>query len=205
MRWKKTRRGLVMTAVPGATLVAGGAFALACTMPVGTTTGLPAGSTGDGTVPGTPVAAEGEVAHALEEQSNCGEDGDPTDPECTYALGVVNPADVDEAPGTGFGSSTCHYETPESHAEDSTTGDIAFATVDDNPTSHDLEAGRVLVGEGPLPSNDDGGQEMDTGPTVMCFYSNGVIGEGSALNNANDGAAAATLPEPFLVIDDEPV
>lgn len=210
MAWRKTRRGVTLTLVPVGTALAGGALAMACTLPVGQTAGTPAAE------PGEQVTATGEVSHSLEEASNCGDDGDLTDAECTYALGVVNPADVDEGPDAEptpepaphVHSTTCHYETKQSHQRDSSTGDIAFATVDDDPDETEVPGGRALVGDGPLPAEDDGGQAMEPGETVMCFYSDGFVGgsgdslDADYLNNREDGAATATMPQPFVVLEE---
>lgn len=209
------------------------AVAWACTILVGETVGTQAAGFGD------TVAAEGTVFHGsarlpdpsrddLQDDRPFGEQASPCtdfgssddnllDPECVYALGVVNPAELDDHPGdeavdgvpfVGGHSGSCHYETKES--AERTGGDIVFATIGDatHLPDNSTEAGaRKIAASGPLPSEDDGGDPMDTGRTVMCFYSTGFVGgEGDTsdadyLNGRKDGAATATIPQPFIVLD----
>lgn len=192
------RRGLSLAFLTGSITVLVTAVAWACTMPVGSTTGTPAGR------PGDPVVAEGEISHQLEDVSNCGDDStvdasisgnDNLDAECTYALGIVIPSQLANGAGGGPVSPTCHYETPQSG------GASQFYTIDGNPTEvpNDVvsqNAGsRVLVGTGTIPAN------AGSGATVMCFYSNGTVGaDGREVNNNDNGAAAATLPQPFVIL-----
>lgn len=203
-----SRRAMAVGVSTVAMLMALAVTVWSCTLPVGQTNGTGGAVAGAGDETGL-VIAEGEVSHGLEEVSRCGDGDGNLDPECGYSLGVVNPADLTEgpdaadpgAPKVGVHSPTCHYETPESHAADSSTGDIAFATVDSNPQEVSQPGARVLTGQGQLPAADDGGQKMDSGPTVMCFYSSDTIGGGSHLNGRTDGAATATMPQPFVVLD----
>lgn len=135
-----------------------------------------------------------------EDGSPCGDDSDPDDAECLYDLGLVNPIDYQQE---GH-SDTCHYETPESFEFDSSTGDIEFAVIDDSPEHQSVpgQPTRLLAGQGTIPANDAGGKAMGTGETVMCFYSSETAdSDGSPLNGRNDGAAAATLPQPVIVLN----
>lgn len=168
-------------------LVASGALGIiaavvaACTVPVGPTEGTPAAGFGDA------VEAHGEVVHSAEENSNCS-NGDPTDLTCSYSLGVVNPDKTDGSPG-GTHDPSCHYDTPQS------VNPSEFDTIADATIVESTDAATVIHGEGTLDSTDDAGDPMGTGETLMCFYSN------DALNNNEDGAATATVPEPFVVLE----
>lgn len=212
MQSRSARRGLLVVFGAVAVTLLAAAVGWACTWPVGQTEIV---SPTDGDVEiGENLQARAEVwstsaGAALygEDESFFGEDGSPCgddeaalDPECTYDLGLVNPTDYAEE---GH-SRTCHYETPESHEFDDTTGDIEFAVIDGSPQHlplADSPGVREVTGEGPVPAEDAGGETMGTGETVACFYSSEAIGEGSPLNGRKNGAAAATLPAPIVVVD----
>lgn len=217
---RMTLLGLIVVAV--GMLFAAAAWA--CTILVGPTAGTTAAARGDA------VAAEGEVFHGSspgednfgENDSPCsdfGADGDELDAECLYSLGVVNPSKVhDPTGGTAWDpdtdppedadlyySETCHYGTPQSAA------DSQFATIaDHNAVEHlpdpEAEGARVLVGSGVLPAVDDVGDPMVTGETVMCFYSSKKLADsvdtGEAVNRGDNGAATATVPLPFVVLNE---
>lgn len=188
--------------------------AAACTILVGSTTGT------SGAAPGSPVAAEGEVYHGDgtnaatgnfgEQASPCsdfGADNDETDAECLYSLGVVNPSEVHDPSGGDTGdtyySDTCHYGTPQS------SHPSQFATIADHDEvehlpAEDSDDARILAGEGILPAVDDEGRPMETGETVMCFYSSEKPDDGDGgqeVNLGDNGAATATVPQPFVVLN----
>lgn len=204
-----SKRTLILGFLAAALTVSLLGVAWACTILVGSTTGTSAARAGD------PVAAEGEVYHGStptddnfgEQDSPCadfGGDGDELDAECLYSLGVVNPDKV-ETPSSGgtsdtYYSDTCHYGTPQSPNHESQFDTIAEATHLPDP---DNPGARLLEASGTLDSVDDAGDPMGTGETVMCFYSHDKVdgsGAGTHLNGREDGAAAATVPEPFLVL-----
>lgn len=215
MQSRSARRGLLIVFGAVAVTLLAAAVGWACTWPVGQTEIV---SPDDGDVEvGETLQARAEVWSTAEgaqlygeSTSFFGEDGSPcgndpdgpldTDAECNYDLGIVNPKDYDQH---GH-SHTCHYETPESYEFDDTTGDIEFAVIDDDPTHAPLPDSpglREVVGEGVVPQKDAGNQTMKTGETVVCFYSSEAIDEGSPLNGRKNGAAAATLPAPIVVVD----
>lgn len=221
-----TRRGLLVVFGATAVMLVAAAVGWACTFPVGQTEIV---SPDDGEVEvGETLEARSEVWSTSagaplydqsvdffgEHDSPCGdfgEDVNPLDAECVYDLGLVNPTDYEEA---GH-SDTCHYETPESHDSDSSTGDIDFAVIDDDPahTPHpDTPGVRTVEGSGEVPDEDAGGETMGTGETVACFYSSALTetneitndllnGDASPLNGQENGAATATLPAPIVVVD----
>jgi hypothetical protein len=187
-------------ATTAAMLVA--AVVYACTFPVGSTQ-MPtaAGSAGD------PVAATGQVSNTLEDQSRCAADApsEALDAECVYEFGIVDPAQVDNSNPQWDGSSpngssaTCHYETPQTFdpgaGESKQLHKVGTTT---HTPSKDSPGARVLtVTDGQVPTFASG----QTGPTVACFYSAEALDEGDATNGQNNGAATATLPHPFLVVE----
>lgn len=212
MQSKSTRRGLLLVFGAVAVTLLAAAVGWACTWPVGQTEIM---SPTDGEVEiGETLEARAEVWSTSEgaslygedesffgeDGSPCGNDAEPLDAECEYDLGLLNPKDYDQE---GH-SHTCHYETPESYEFDDSTGDIEFAVIDANPTHAPVVGSpgvRELVGEGEVPAKDAGNQKMKAGETVVCFYSSEAIDEGSPLNGRKDGAAAATLPAPIVVVD----
>lgn len=185
---RTSQRMLVVSLLAFGATAAAALVVAACTFPVGATEGTPAGA------PGDTVEALGEVVHSAEEQSRCS-NGDPTDLTCGYSLGVVNPDKVVEGgPSTGP-QPTCHYNTPQS------AGDSAFDTVDASPDPTAADgAATVLHGSGTLDSSDDSGDPMGSGETLMCFYSSDSPSDATHLNGANNGAATATVPQPFVVL-----
>jgi hypothetical protein len=183
-------------ATTAAMLVAAAVYA--CTFPVGATqVPTAAGSAGD------PVAATGQVSNALEDQSRCDDDdSNPLDAECVYEFGIVDPGQVDNSNPQWDGSSrsgsspTCHYETPETF--DPGAGEskqlYKVGTTKHTP-SKDSPGARVLtVTDGQVPDFDSSGE------TLACFYSAEALGGGDATNGQDNGAATATVPQPFVVV-----
>lgn len=190
------RRGGIFTTVLAAILLAVSAVAWACTMPVGgTTVTPPAGA------PGDEVTAVGVVANSAEHLSRCTDGTDaPHTAECTYEFGIVDPAQVENGNAQGDGdhtghSASCHYETPRTW--DSGDPKQLYQVGDTTHTpSDDQEGVRVLEATGPVPDFDS----EESGETVACFYSDGTDGDGNFNNGQDNGAAAATLPTPFVVL-----
>lgn len=201
-----TKERLLVLLVGSASLLALSAAALACTVIVSGTNGTTGTSSAH---QGGNVNGDSTVVESQEDDSNC-DDGSSAR-GCNYSLGVVNPAEVNTPSSGGTGpSATCHYETIQSYAADSTTEDgPQFATIADHDSvDHDVNGGTTeLAGSGTLGDfngsfyEDDAGDQLTDGDTMMCFYSSEAAEDGAnPLNNAEDGAAAATDPMNFKVL-----
>lgn len=214
MQLTHTRRGLIVTFTLMAFALLTGAVVWACTMPVGPTEVTPgAGAQGD-----TIELATGTVSNTAEELSRCSGDADEiaaerfVDAECEYQFGIVDPAQVDNPnpqwEGNGGGDApgaTCHYETPQTYGVQNPDGS---QTVKEKKQLHKVgpathlpskseDGARALTASGKVPNF----ASDQTGATVACFYSsNTADGDGKHTNGQNNGAATATVPQPFVVL-----
>lgn len=218
MRSRTARRGMLVVFGAVGIMMLAAAVGWACTWPVGQTEvvsptdeTLTQGDDQDQLVARSEIHHNGDQAEAYgrstsffgEHNSPCGDQGsddDRLDAECLYELGVVNPTKYDE---DGL-SDTCHYETRQSQ-DHGDTGPADFAVIDTDPTHTPTEspAVREVVGAGTVPTTDDADDPMGDGATVTCFYSSEAIDEGTHLNGREDGAAAATLPAPVLIVSSD--
>lgn len=201
-------RALTLALVAAAFVLGLAALAWACTFPVGHTQGTPAASkSGSPASEASTVVATGEVVHAAEDQSNCSGPGtSPTTMDCEYRFGIVNPNNLGSGAITPADPS-CHYDTQESD-NPAEFQSFPASPVPSPPPS--TPGATVLKANGSGPSgnpqlgpNDDSGASMGTGPTLMCFYTSDSpfsSGDTEHLNNNRDGAAAATVPQPFVVL-----
>jgi hypothetical protein len=181
-------------------------------MPVGqTNVAPPAGAPGDS------VTASGTVSNTAEEFSRCSGDSlevkSLVDAECEYEFGIVDPAQVgdpnpqwDGSGGDGVPGPTCHYETPQTFGIEDPDGS---QTVNEEKQLHKVSVAthvpsasgdgeRALTASGKVPNFDS----EQSGETVACFYSKQTVDDdGEATNGPNNGAATATVPQPFLVVE----
>lgn len=193
-----TKRTVVLFFVFAALMVSGAAIAWSCTVIVSDTETSSPDSSADS---GETVSASSEVVHSKEADSNCDND-DPQSTGCDYSLGIVNPDKVDNSTGTGGESDTCHYETEQSYDADPSTSDgPQFDTIDDSPSHNNTGDETELDGSGDVGFEDDNGDSMGSGETKMCFYSSSSEADANHLNNAEDGAAAATEPTTIVIND----
>lgn len=194
----------LITTVAAAGILAFASVAMACTLLVDNGFGTQGDTSAE---PGETVEGDSEIDHATEDGSRCDDGMGTNDRDCDYSLGVVNPSQYDSPSSGGTEpSATCHYETPESWAADNTTGTggSQFATLD---TADHTDLGSVteVEADGALGSNggseDDAGRTLETGSTAMCFYSSSSVSGADHLNGAKNGAATATDPVAFTVLE----
>lgn len=192
-----TKRTVMLFFVFAALMVSGAAIAWSCTVIVSNTetSGTSSADSGD------PVTANSEVVHSKEANSNC-DNGDSGSTGCDYSLGIVNPDKVANSTGSGGVSDSCHYETEQSHNADPSTNNgngPQFDTIDDNPNHDNQGSETKLDGSGTVGNNDDAGDPMGSGETLMCFYSSDSDPNADHVNNAEDGAATATEPTTIMI------
>jgi hypothetical protein len=193
-------------ATTAAMLVAAAVYA--CTFPVGQTLVPTAAG-----APGDDVVATGTVSNTAEDSSKCANDGttQAVDAECVYEFGIVDPGQVDNSNPQWDGSEesgpgpTCHYETPQTTGDPNDDGSQTVTeqqqlykvgtTVHQASRTQDGARG-LTVTDGEVPTFASG----ESGPTLACFYSAEALGEGDATNGQDNGAATATVPQPFVVV-----
>lgn len=201
MRLTRPRVRVLITfgATTAAMLVAAAVYA--CTFPVGQTNVPTAAG-----APGDRVVATGAVSNTAEDLSKCANDEttQAVDAECVYEFGIVDPAQVENSNPQWDGSSpngsspTCHYETPQTFdpgAGESKQLHKVGTTVHQASRTQDGARG-LTVTDGEVPTFASG----ESGPTLACFYSAEALGEGDATNGQDNGAATATVPQPFVVV-----
>jgi hypothetical protein len=181
----------------------------ACTFPVGQTHVPTAAGP---TAAGDDVVATGTVSNTAEDLSKCADDAatQAVDAECVYEFGIVDPAQVDNSNPQWDGSEengpgpTCHYETPQTTGDPDPDGSQTVTEQQQlykvGTTKHipskDSPGVRVLkVTDGQVPDFNS------SGATLACFYSADLADkDGEFTNGQNNGAATATLPQPFVVV-----
>jgi hypothetical protein len=192
-------------ATTAAMLVA--AVVYACTFPVGQTLVPTAAG-----APGDDVVATGTVSNTAEDSSRCADDGttQAVDAECVYEFGIVDPAQVDNSNPQWDGSEengpgpTCHYETPQTTGDTNDDGSqtvpeqqqlYKVGTTTHTPSKNNDGVRELSVTDGQVPDFDSSGH------TLACFYAAGLAdSDGDFKNGQDNGAATATLPQPFLVV-----
>lgn len=181
MHLRMTRRGLLVVSGATGIMLLAAAVGWACTVPVGQTAVTEQGDT---------FHAEGVASFALSAQSacsgstatsaNCVDDDDHRAAEDqdddAWHFGIVDP----QALGSG-GATTCHFD----HKAIDSGDTEMIAEEGDVETETTSGVGKTLSSQ-----VDDPGGELAA--TVACFSS-------EEPNNAEDGGAAATMPQPVII------
>jgi hypothetical protein len=174
-----TRRGMLILFGTAVITLLAAAVVGACTLTVGPTAVVEDPTQG----PNGEFQAVGVVSYALENQSACDEDNDNdrADQECEDQDNDGSAYDFGISVGADEVDPTCHYANEHSPEEDNEFEMYTQASQEDTPDG----TGAVL--EAQVEDNQNA-----PGVGYACFTS-------EQQNNADDGGATATAPQPVVV------
>jgi hypothetical protein len=177
-----TRRGMLILFGTAVITLLAAAVVGACTLTVGPTAVVEDPTQG----PNGEFQAVGAVSYALENMSACEDDNDgaPADQECQDVDKEGSGYDFGIAVGVGDRRATCHYGNEHSDTDPGPGNEFDMYS-EASATKKQDGAGAVLRAQ--VEDNQD-----SPGVGYACFTS-------EEQNNANNGGATATSPQPVVV------